>query len=139
MDEPSGKIAVSQSLGPRPMKLRTRENSIRLRLAQPDVAKLLEYGVVEERVEFPGGSVLAYRLESTSSSVPDAAYTNGTVTVRFPKDAIAAWADPAEVALSAECQIGSGTLQLLVEKDYRCLSPREGEDEQGLFPNPAGR
>ena len=121
------------------MKLRTRENSIRLRLAQPDVAKLLEHGVVEERVEFPGGNVLAYRLESTSSSVPDAAYTNGTVTVRFPKDAIVAWADPAEVALSAECQIGSGTLQLLVEKDYRCLSPRDGEDEQGLFPNPAAR
>lgn len=121
------------------MKLRTRENSIRLRLAQTDVAKLLEHGAVEERVEFPGGNVLTYRLESTSSSEPDAAYTNGTVTVRFPKDAIAAWADPAEVSLSAECQIGSGALQLLVEKDYQCLSPREGEDEQGLFPNPAAR
>lgn len=119
------------------MKLRTRGNSIRLRLAQADLATLLEHGAVEERVEFPDGNVLGYRLESTPKQEPAAAYANGTVIVRFPKAAIDAWADPAEVALSAACEIGSGVLHVLVEKDYRCLSPREGDDEKGLFPNPA--
>ena len=48
------------------MKLRLRGNSIRLRLSQRDLATLLEDGAVEERVEFPGGSVLRHRLERSA-------------------------------------------------------------------------
>jgi hypothetical protein len=118
------------------MKLRARGNSIRLRLSQSDLATLLDCGVVEERIEFPNGSSLRYRLECSEASTPDAAYADGAVTVRFPKRSIDAWADPAEVSLSADCAIEGGTLDLLVEKDYQCLAPREGEDDDDLFPNP---
>jgi hypothetical protein len=27
-------------------------------------------------------------------------------------------------------------LRILVEKDFACLAPREGEDESDMFPNP---
>jgi len=46
-------------------------------------------------------------------------------------------AQPDEVSLQAEQPLGDGeNLKLLVEKDFRCLSPREGEDDADLFPNP---
>ena len=118
------------------MKLRTRRNSIRLRLSRRDLAALLASGAVEERVDFPHGQALRFRLERSAAAVADAAYAGGTLTVRFPAQAIDAWTDPAEVSMTAECTVDGGTLTLLVEKDYQCLAPREGEDDDDLFPNP---
>jgi hypothetical protein len=118
------------------MKLRTRGNSIRLRLSRGDLATLLEHGVVEEQVGFPGGQVLRYRLERSGAPAPGASFSDGMITVRFPADAIDGWADPGEVSLEADCPIVSGMLHLLVEKDYQCLAPRDGEDDEDLFPNP---
>jgi len=120
------------------MKLRIRGNSLRLRLGQSDLATLLERGAVEESVEFPGGSSLRYRLERSTAPAPEAVFAGDAIVVRFPAQAIAAWTDPAEVAMVAECGAAGRTLRLLVEKDYQCLAPRDDEDDGDLFPNPGG-
>ena len=118
------------------MKLRVRGNSIRLRLSQADLESLLATGAVEERVTFPAGRSLRYRLESGAGSAT-ADLGDGGIVVRFPVEAIRRWAQPDEVSLEAEQPLGEGEcLKLLVEKDFRCLSPREGEDDADLFPNP---
>jgi len=119
------------------MKLRVRGNSIRLRLSQHELSALLTSGAVEEGVNFPSGQSLRYRLESVPGATPQAEFASGRVTVRFGRDAVAAWSDPAQVSLEAEQALPGGErLKLLVEKDFRCLADRDGEDDTDLFPNP---
>jgi hypothetical protein len=39
--------------------------------------------------------------------------------------------------MSGEQVLDDGAkLTILVEKDFACLTPREGEDESDMFPNP---
>ncbi|NIW23503.1 MAG: hypothetical protein GWN29_02500 [Gammaproteobacteria bacterium] len=118
------------------MKLRILGNSIRLRLSQSDLTALIDGGAVEDRVFFPGGSVLTYRLESTGGTAAEAGYANDRVLIRFPMTEIERWARPDEVTMHAALMLGDDRLELIVEKDFRCLSPREGEDDTDLFPNP---
>lgn len=119
------------------MKLRIRGNSIRLRVSPEDLATLLGSGVVEEAVSFPAGRALRYRLESVADAPASAELTGTAIVVRFPADAVSRWSEPGEVAMRAEQALAGGqTLHLLVEKDFECLVPREGEDQDALFPNP---
>ena len=118
------------------MKLRILGNSIRLRLSQSDLAALLDGGAVEDRVVFPAGPALTYRLESSSGESTEADYDNDRIVIRFPLAEIENWARPTEVTMHAELALGEGRLELLVEKDFKCLSPRDGEDDADLFPNP---
>lgn len=119
-----------------PMKLRILGNSIRLRLSQSDLAVLLDSGSVEQRVAFPAGPALTYRLEASSAGAVDARYEAERIVIRFPVADIEAWAKPEEVTLRAELPLDDGRLEVLVEKDFQCLSPRPGEDDADLFPNP---
>ncbi len=121
------------------MKLRLLDDSIRLRLSRGEVTTADEHGVVEGQTRFPDGSVFTFALEALEgSSKPSAAYTGDRMVVRLPAAEIAAWAgDDSAVSLTGELELPlGGPLKLLVEKDFRCLSPREGEDQSDLFTNP---
>ena len=121
------------------MKLRIRDNSIRLRLTRTEVDTLRDSGIVQSRAAFPGGRELVYEVESSPASVsPGAFLSNTTVTVRLPESAVRAWATSDQVSIDGEVQHSSGeTLRVLVEKDFACLAPREGEDESDMYPHPA--
>ena len=120
------------------MKLRIRDNSIRLRLTRTEVDTLRDDGMVKARAAFPEGRELRYEVESSPASVkPGAFLSNTTVTVRLPESAVKAWADSEQVSISSEVQYtNGGELTILVEKDFACLAPREGEDESDMFPHP---
>jgi hypothetical protein len=121
------------------MKLRLLDDSIRLRLSQTDVAAANERGVVEGRTRFPDGSVFTFALEAPrDGSTAAAAYEAARLVVRLPASEVAAWADDDNaISLSAELALPGGeSLTLLVEKDFQCLAPREGEDQSDLFVNP---
>ena len=65
-------------------------------------------------------------------------YVDTTVTVRLPETAVRAWASSDQVSIEGELQHTNGDkLTILVEKDFACLAPREGEDESDMFPHPA--
>ena len=124
------------------MKLRIRDNSIRLRLTRSEVDTVKSTGLLRAAVRFPGGNALRYALESTPASVtPTAVYANDELRVRVPESTIEAWADSDEVSITGEQGIEHAeVLHILVEKDFACLSPREGEDETDMFEHPeAGR
>ena len=120
------------------MKLRIRNNSIRLRLEASEVRALAETGVVESATAFPGGRALAYAVESSPATVvPSAHFAATRITLRLPETAVLAWANSDQVGLEGEQLLdGGGVLTLLVEKDFQCLAPRPDEDESDLFPNP---
>lgn len=120
------------------MKLRIRDNSIRLRLTQGEVDTLSEDGRVAAHTGFPGGLALEYVVESNPASDSPAAFlSDRNVTVRIPEATVLAWASSEQVTIEAEQVLDDGELlSLLVEKDFACLAPRDGEDESDMFPNP---
>lgn len=118
------------------MKLRTRGNSIRLRLTQGEVARLHHEGAVSEVIEFVG-TALAYSIRTTTKPQVYAEYRNNEICVYAPSSVVKDWAESDTVGFEHEMDLGQGkSLKLLVEKDFTCLKPRSDEDESDNFPNP---
>lgn len=119
------------------MKLRIKGDSLRLRLSQGEMRTLAERGEVEDRVSFPGGAALRYRLR-VDSNKPDisAAYTSNIIDILVPAALSERWCGTDLVTLSASQPLAAGELRLVLEKDWACLAPREGEDESDNFPHP---
>jgi Family of unknown function (DUF7009) len=121
------------------MKLRLLDDSVRLRLSQSEVNAADRQGIVEGRTRFPDGSIFTFALEALpGTGTRGAAIAANRLVVRLPAAEIAAWAnDDAAVSLHGDLTLPEGgSLSLLVEKDFRCLTPREGEDQSDMFPNP---
>ncbi|MCP4335017.1 MAG: hypothetical protein GY785_20375 [Gammaproteobacteria bacterium] len=120
------------------MKLRIKDNSIRLRLTRSEVDTLRDSGIVAAKTAFPGGRAFQYRVESSPASVnPAAFFSDNAVTVRLPETAVLGWATSEQVSLPGEQVLDDGALlKILVEKDFACLAPREGEDESDMYPHP---
>ena len=111
------------------MKLRIKGDTIRLRLTQSEVAAVADGDAVVETTSLP--QPFTYALETSGETI-GAAFTAGRMTVNIP-DAIAArWAGTEEVSLRGR----EGNVEILVEKDFACLIPREGEEDPDAFPNP---
>lgn len=120
------------------MKLRVRDNSIRLRLTQTEVELARTDGLVRGTVPLAGNSNFEYVLESSPATVkPEAHMSNNVLTVRIPETEILSWSDSDEVSISATQLLDGGNeLSILVEKDFACLAPREGEDESDMYAHP---
>ena len=120
------------------MKLRIRDNSVRVRLTRGEVDTLRDTGIVSGRTGFPGGHDFQYLVESSPASVnPGAFFSGTTVTVRLPETTVLAWANSEQVSIAGEQRLDDGEqLMILVEKDFACLAPREGEDEADMFAHP---
>lgn len=112
------------------MKLRIRGNSLRLRLSQSEVTQLARDGRVEDAVVF-GPSKLTYVLATADVDRVGASYESNAIVVTLPKKRADAWASSDEVGIESEGELG-----ILVEKDWSCLKPREGEDDADAFPHP---
>ncbi len=100
--------------------------------------KLRDEGIVASRTGFPGGRDFQYVLESSPASVnPGAFLSDCVMTVRLPETAVLAWATTDQVSISGEQLLNDeDAVSILVEKDFVCLAPREGEDETDMYPNP---
>ena len=120
------------------MKLRIRDNTLRLRLTRTEVLTLRDQGRVAAATAFPGGVRLEYAVESDAEiDALAAAMRDGSITVRAPSAMVRDWADSDRVSLRADQDLGNGqVLGLLVEKDFACLAPRDGEDESDMYPHP---
>ncbi len=121
------------------MKMRVRENSIRLRLTQSEVKRFGEIGLVEETLEFGDAAKLTYALESESGAEKvEVRFQNQRIAVIVPQNTAKHWTDSNEVGIKTEQNIRDGkTLRILIEKDFACLETRTGEDEFDAFPNPS--
>lgn len=120
------------------MKLRIRGNSVRIRVSQSELKRIAEEGLAEDAVRFAPDVGLVYRVRVVTDGRVSAELEDGVLTVTLPKATVERWTRPDEVSIRGEQPIGDGeTLKILVEKDFECLTPREGEDQSDLFPNPA--
>lgn len=120
------------------MKLRIRDNSLRLRLSRSEVEQLAVDGSVSARIRFPGGSELSYEVEGSPACVaPTAVLEAERISVRLPASVVETWAGTDQVSISDVQKLSTGeSLTILVEKDFACLSPRDGEDDSDMFEHP---
>lgn len=120
------------------MKLRIRGNTVRIRVSQSEMAEIANAGFAQDSAEFGPGSRLIYRVEVAPKGPISASYAGDCINVRLPREAVDRWQRPEEVSIEGEQPLDDGErLLILVEKDFACLAPREGgEDETDLFPNP---
>lgn len=122
------------------MKIRMSGNSIRLRLSQSEVTRFFEQGEVGEVVRFGENAALTYALRRETTPEIRAGFANDCITVYVPTDMGNTWAtSEQEVGLEHISRFATGeggSLRILIEKDFKCLAERPGEDESDNFPNP---
>lgn len=122
------------------MKLRMKNNSIRLRLTQSEVMRLSDLGHVEETIDFGagfgGGFTYVLRVDPDKKNVTAIA-GSGVITVVLPRSLAESWIKTDLIGLETEQPVEGGEeLRLIIEKDFACLNPRPGEDQSDSFPNP---
>ena len=121
------------------MKLRVRGNSLRLRLGQGEVRRLAQEGLVEERTEFaPGAAALVYAIRTSDGPGVSATFEGGQITVNIPRATARQWATSEQVGVEGSQPAGSGSLRILIEKDFECMDAAAGESQADAFPNPRG-
>lgn len=120
------------------MKLRIKGNSLRLRISRTEMATFLEQGSIEETIRFgiARNAKLVYALRHAASSEDvSVEYQAGRVTVVVSTESAQRWAATDEVGVYGSVDVGDGTLELIVEKDFACLDGADAQDEDA-FPNP---
>lgn len=119
------------------MKLRIKDNSLRLRLTQTEVNQIARGETVQARIAFGlADNALTYTL--ASQEVPEIVviYQNHTISVSLPKKVARAWAMGDTVGIEKLLPLADDQLRVLIEKDFQCLHQRPHEDESDHFANP---
>ena len=99
------------------MKIRIKDNSIRLRLTQSEVDLLSKQGKVEKKTYFTAQNTLIYAIESTDVTEMKATFANGKITVFVPKNDAQTWVNTEQVGMECLSPIGNNVhLKILVEK-----------------------
>ncbi len=121
------------------MKLRIKGNSLRFRITQPDMEKLIDSGRIEEVVYFATDdeAMLGYALRhETTLPSPTLIYDSLIIEAALPTHIAREWAATMQVGIYFSVNLGTrGVLNLIVEKDFACLDPGD-DDVVGTFPNP---
>ena len=122
------------------MKLRIRGNTLRLRLSRNEVDSVAQGKEVEESTSFPEGGKLQYVLKQTPSDTTVVKINEGDdscINILVDENKAKQWAKSEEVGLFGSEPLVLGSLELLIEKDFACLNPRDGVEDSDSFPNPA--
>ena len=119
------------------MKLRIKGNSIRFRLTQSEVKIVEQTGLVKDQIKFSNSISLEYEIKAaTGLEYVEATYSENKITLKVNESLIRDWAHSDQVTISSSRDLSSNeNLTILIEKDFKCLSPRD-EDESDMFPHP---
>ena len=116
------------------MKLRLRNNTLRLRVNQREVAGLASGAVLEEQVLFPGDARISYTLQSSSDTAAEATFEHGVIRVLAPQQQVDAWAKGAAIGMYFEFPAHGASLKVAIEKDLECVDGPPEEQDPEAFP-----
>lgn len=116
------------------MKLRIRGNSLRLRLTRDEVGRAGAGETIVESTPLTGATDFGYALTPNDGDTMAAALGEHGIEVSVPQAALDTWANSEDVAVV--CPAATPGPDILVEKDFACLSPRDGDDDVDTFPHP---
>lgn len=117
------------------MKLRLKDNSIRIRLNRREVAELLDRGTIGATILFAFGQELSYRVAAGGAG-PMARFESGEITLSFPPGAIQEWGQGDAISLGMIQETFGTPLQILLEKDLACLKAHPGKYDPDAYVNP---
>jgi hypothetical protein len=123
------------------MKLRINQQSIRLRLSQKDISNLRFNGTLSVPL-FWGmqeDDLLVYKLSLIEEGVSQVNLSNEEINIIVLKSEINDWLQNDEIT-SFECSFHTiaTPLTILIERDFKCLTPRK-ENEEDLYENSNGK
>lgn len=121
------------------MKLRIRGNSLRLRLLQSEVADLRNSSRVAERISFgpETDQSITYAVQvSENATAVSAGFCENEICVILPADDATEWIDSDQTGIASSLEMEGGTLEILVEKDFVCLTRTDDPDSKDAYPNP---
>jgi hypothetical protein len=116
------------------MKLRFRNNSLRLRVNQREVAGLAAGAVLKEEIVFPGEARMAYVLEPSQNSLPEASFEHGVIRVAAPQTQFREWANSDSVGIYFDLPANGASLRVAIEKDLECVEASPEERDPDAFP-----
>ncbi len=114
------------------MKLRFKENTLRLRLNQTEVRALASGKTLEQHVDFPGGGRLSYLLATGASA--SVGLLDNVIGVTLETTQARAWAAAEEVGIYFEVATSARTLRVSVEKDLECVDGPPEEYDPDAYP-----
>jgi hypothetical protein len=122
------------------MKIRIKGNSLRFRVTQSELARLIAGGRIDETIHFSPSedSRLTYVLEQQASLLSTTLrYQPPEIAIVLSTADLKLWGESNQVGIYAAADLGiHGVLDLLVEKDFACLDLSEAENID-TFPNPS--
>ncbi|HEY7304002.1 MAG TPA: hypothetical protein VH601_07810 [Bryobacteraceae bacterium] len=121
------------------MKLRFRDNSLRLRLNRREVETVDAGSPLEEHVIFPGGNVFSYILEPGARFEPDVSFRHGIIRICAPARRIREWAASESIGMYFEFPANTCVLKVAIEKDLECTDGPPGERDPEAFPRGPGK
>ncbi|MFP3597024.1 DUF7009 family protein [Chryseobacterium sp. SIMBA_029] len=113
------------------MKIRIKDNSIRFRLTQSEVAELGENGIVSSFTQFVERPFI-YVIERTDDEVLSAEFIENRMVMKMPKRMVDEFVSTDRVGFDGQ----TGEVKLLVEKDFVCID-NTLEDQSDNYPNPS--
>jgi len=116
------------------MKLRFRQNSLRLRLNRREVEDLRSGGTLTEQVQFPGDTQLAYVLEGATSRLPTVEFRGGMIRVAVPASEVSIWAKTEAMGMYYELPANGSSLKVAIEKDLECIDDPQDERDPDAYP-----
>jgi hypothetical protein len=117
------------------MKIRIKNNSLRLRLTKTDIDIFGSEGYIEEKTEI-GSEVFIYGLQRGNVPSLTASLENNKITM-YMSDALAnEWINSERVGYENNILLPSGSnLHLLLEKDFKCLN-ETSDNQSDNYENP---
>ena len=119
------------------MKLRLKDNTIRIRLSMDEVNTLMEEENISSLTSFPGQQSLSTHLNLGTQDGVGVTFRDNVLHLALPKEKMKDWHRNDQVGHCWLIDLDQGGhLEITLEKDFKCLTDRPGEDESALYPNP---
>ena len=119
------------------MKLRIKDNSIRIRLTRSEVEKFAADGYIAAHTVFMDKR-FSYALQAVNNDSEHltASYHSDVITMHVPETLKKLWTETERVGFDAWMPVEDGQkLYLLLEKDFKCLDETM-EDQSDAYDNP---
>ncbi len=107
-----------------------------MRLQMSEIEQLLQIGKVTESVQFLHGQKLIYSvlLDDLAKTV-GASFDEDEILIRVPINTGKNWCETDQIGIKHNQVLDEhNVLKILLEKDFKCVTRREGESD--MFPNP---
>lgn len=112
------------------MKIRIKGNSLRYRLTKSDMYRLTQDGYLEDKTDF-GKREFIYAIQKTTEDNLSAFFNDNVICLQVPTKMINELANTDRAGFEDK----TGSLHLMVEKDFTCLD-NVSEDQSDNYPNP---